>query len=105
VKILDNWLGFHCKALWRIHTVGWGALLGGLVGAIIGVPVAVIGSVIGAFLGAFIRRRAVRVHLLAPHRGCGARRLGRPHGRAAAAAVKIALGVVIAVIGVFAALS
>lgn len=105
-EIIESWLGFRfAKRYGGSSRSGWGALVGGLVGAVVGVPVAVIGSVIGAFLGAFLgaalfeyshsRRAGVAV-------GAG---WGAVVGRAAAAAAKIALGIVIAVIGLFAALA
>src|SRR5881296_1186037 len=105
-EILDNWLGFRFAKRYGGSTrSGWGALLGGLVGAVIGVPVAVIGSVIGAFLGSFIGA-ALFEYTYSRHTEVAARAgWGALMGRAAAAAVKIALAVVIAIIGVFAALS
>ena len=104
-EIIESWLGFRfAKRYGGSNRSGWGALVGGLVGAVVGVPVAIIGSVIGAFIGSFIgaalfeytysRRTGVAV-------GAG---WGAVVGRAAAAAAKIALGLVIAVIGLFAAL-
>jgi len=105
-EIIDNWLGFrYAKRYGGSTRSGWGALLGGLVGAAIGVPVAVIGSVIGAFLGSFIGAALFELSY-SRHAGVAARAgWGAVMGRVAAAAVKIALGIVIAVIGVFAALS
>ena len=105
-EIIDNWLGFrYAKRYGGSTRSGWGALVGGLVGAIIGVPVAVIGSVIGAFLGSFIGA-ALFEYTYSRHTGVAARAgWGAVMGRIAAAAVKIAFGVVIAIIGVFAALT
>lgn len=105
-EIIENWLGFrYAKKYGGSSRSGWGALIGGIVGAIVGVPVAVIGSVIGAFIGAFVG--AALFELTASrHLGVATRAgWGAVVGRAAAAAVKIALGVVIAVIGLFTALS
>jgi len=105
-EIIDNWLGFHFAKRYGGSTrSGWGALLGGLVGAVIGVPIALIGSVIGAFVGSFIGAALFELSYsrhagVAAHAGWGA-----VMGRVAAAAVKIALGIVLAVIGIFAALS
>lgn len=104
-EIVESWLGFRfARRYGGSSRSGWGALAGGLVGAIIGVPVPIIGSVIGAFVGSFAgaavleysqsRRAEVAV-------GAG---WGAVVGRAAAAAVKIALGLVIAVVGLFAVL-
>ena len=105
-EILDNWIGFrYAKRYGGSTRSGWGALLGGLVGAMIGVPVAVIGSVIGAFLGSFVG--AALFELTYSRRLDVATRAGwgAVIGRAVAAAAKIAIGVVIAVIAAFAALS
>ena len=105
-EIVESWLGFRfAKKYGGSSRSGWGALLGGLVGAGMGIPIPVIGSVIGAFVGAFVgaaifefsltRRAGIAV-------GAG---WGAVLGRAAAAALKIAIGVVIAVIGIFAVLA
>ena len=105
-EIIESWLGFHfAKRYGGSNRSGWGALIGGIVGAIVGVPVPVIGSVIGAFLGSFVG--AALFELSASRQLGVATRAGWGSvvGRAAAAAVKIALGVVIAVIAAFAALS
>jgi uncharacterized protein YqgC (DUF456 family) len=104
-EVLENWLGFRfARRYGGSSRAGWGALLGGLVGAVIGVPVPVVGSVIGAFAGSFVgaalleysysRRAAVAV-------GAG---WGSMVGRAAAAAAKIALGLVIGVVDLVALL-
>ena len=105
-EIIESWLGFRfAKRYGGSSRSGWGALIGGIVGAIVGVPVPVIGSVIGAFLGSFLGAAlfewsASRQLAVATRAGWGS-----VVGRAAAAAVKIALGVVIAVVAAFAALS
>ncbi|HKW39964.1 MAG TPA: DUF456 domain-containing protein [Gemmatimonadales bacterium] len=104
-EIVDTWLGFRfARRYGGSRRSGWGALLGGLVGAAVGVPVPVVGSIIGAFVGSFggaalfeyswSRRADVAV-------GAG---WGAVVGRAAAAAAKIALGVVIAVVSLVAVL-
>lgn len=102
-EVLESWLGFRfAKRYGGSSRSGWGALIGGLVGAGMGVPIPVIGSVIGAFVGAFVgaalfEYTATRRAQLAVSVGWGA-----ILGRAAAAAAKIALGLVIAVVGLFA---
>jgi hypothetical protein len=103
-EIIESWIGFRfAKRYGGSSRSGWGALIGGLVGAVIGVPIAVVGSVIGAFLGSFIGA-AVFEYSYSHHTGVATRAgWGAVVGRAAAAAAKIALGVVIAVIAVFAA--
>src|SRR5467141_2406875 len=105
-EIIDNWLGFrYAKRYGGSTRSGWGALLGGLVGAVIGVPIAAVGSVIGALLGSFIGAALFELSY-SRHAGVAARAgWGAVMGRVAAAAAKIGLGIVIAVIGVFAALS
>ena len=105
-EIIENWIGFRYAQRYGGSTrSGWGALLGGLIGAVIGVPVAVIGSVIGAFVGSFTGA-ALFEYSYSRHAGVATRvGWGAMVGRAAGAAVKIALGLVIAVIGVFALLS
>lgn len=104
-EVVEWWLGFwFAERYGGSRRAGWGALLGGIVGAVVGVPVPVIGSVIGAFVGSFIgaaafeytRQLSAGVALRA---GWGA-----VLGRAAAAALKMALGLAIAVIGAFAAI-
>jgi uncharacterized protein YqgC (DUF456 family) len=105
-EIIDNWLGFRfAKRYGGSNRSGWGALIGGIVGAMSGVPVAIIGSVLGAMLGSFIGAAMFEL-TYSRHAGTAVRAgWGAILGRAAAAAVKIALGVVIAVIGAFVALS
>lgn len=76
---------------------GWGAILGGIVGAIMGVPVPIVGSVIGAFIGSF-----VGAWLFERSRGDQAGdatrvATGAVIGRAAAAAMKVGIGLVIVV--------
>ncbi|HZI22661.1 MAG TPA: DUF456 domain-containing protein [Gemmatimonadales bacterium] len=104
-ELVETWLGFRfARRYGGSRRAGWGALLGGLVGAVVGVPVPVVGSLIGAFVGSFggaavfeyaySRRADIAV-------GAG---WGAVVGRAAAAAAKIALGLVIGVISLVAAL-
>jgi uncharacterized protein YqgC (DUF456 family) len=76
---------------------GWGAVIGGMVGAFMGVPVPIVGSIIGAFIGAF-----VGALIFEYSRGSGggtATRVawGALLGRVTAAAIKIAIGFVMAV--------
>lgn len=102
-EIIESWVGFkYARRYGGSRRAGWGALIGGIVGALTGVPVPVIGSVVGAFLGSFVgaalfeysysRRAEVAI-------GAG---WGAFLGRAFASAAKVGLGVVIAVIGIFA---
>ncbi|MGH7606881.1 MAG: DUF456 family protein [Gemmatimonadales bacterium] len=104
-EIVESWLGFRmARRYGGSSRSGWGALLGGLAGAIVGVPIPVVGSVVGAFLGAFVGAALFEYsHSRATGVAVGAG-WGAVIGRAAAAAVKIALGLVIAVLAVFAVL-
>src|SRR5258707_288865 len=76
---------------------GWGAIIGGMIGAFMGVPVPIIGSVIGAFLGAFVGAfvfewSGTRDHGVATRVAWGAL-----IGRVVSAALKVAIGIVMAV--------
>lgn len=104
-EILEAWVGFGLTRRYGGSSrAGWGALVGGIVGAVIGVPVPIIGSVIGAFVGAFAGA-AVFEYSWSRTPGTAVRAgWGALLGRAAAAAAKIALGIVIAVVAAFAAL-
>lgn len=105
-EIIESWLGFRfAKRYGGSSRSGWGALIGGIVGAIVGVPIAIIGSVIGAFLGSFAGAALFELSY-SRHVGTATRAgWGAVLGRAAATAAKTALGVVIAIIGLVAALS
>ncbi len=104
-EIIEAWLGFGlARRYGGSKRAGWGALLGGLVGAIVGVPVPVIGSVIGAFVGSFAG--AVVFEYSKSDAGTAVKAgWGALVGRAAATAAKAAVGVVIAVVALFAALT
>ena len=98
-EIVENWLGFKfAKRYGGSSRSGWGALLGGLVGAGMGVPVPIIGSVIGAFIGSFVGAAIFEYTYSRETRVAVGAGWGAVLGRAAAAA-KIAIGVVMAVIG------
>jgi uncharacterized protein YqgC (DUF456 family) len=81
----------------------WGAILGGLVGAFLGVPVPVVGSVIGAFVGAFVGAAALEMTAGAEARSALRVGWGAFLGRLAAAAMKSAVGVLIAAIALVSA--
>jgi uncharacterized protein YqgC (DUF456 family) len=104
-EALEAWLGFRfARRFGASKRAGWGALVGGLIGAIVGTPVPLIGSVIGAFVGAFVGALAFEYFGGSDARaGLGAG-FGAVLGKAAGAATKISIGIVIAVIGLFAAL-
>jgi uncharacterized protein YqgC (DUF456 family) len=103
-EVFESWVGFRYATKYGgSRRAGWGALVGGLIGAVVGVPVPVIGSVIGGFVGAFIGA-AVFEYTRERRSGVAAKAgWGAVLGRAAAAAVKMAIGVVMAVSAMFAA--
>lgn len=83
----------------------WGAVLGGMVGAFMGVPIPIVGSIVGAFAGAFVG--AFAFEMSGGSGGGAATRVawGALLGRVTAAAVKIAIGFVMAIWLVAAALT
>lgn len=104
-EVLEAWLGFGlARRYGGSKRAGWGALLGGLVGAIVGVPVPVIGSVIGAFVGAFAGAVVFEYSKSAAAGTAVRAGWGALVGRVAATAAKISIGVVIAVVALFAAI-
>ena len=82
----------------------WGAIIGGMIGAFVGVPVPLVGPVLGAFAGAFAG--AFIGEFSRGAEGGTATRVatGALIGRAVAAAMKIAIGVGMAALILFAAL-
>ncbi len=77
----------------------WGAIAGGIAGAAVGTPLPVVGALVGAFLGSFAG--AVGVALWETRRVRDSARVGwgAVLGRAAAAALKGAVGLVILIAG------
>jgi uncharacterized protein YqgC (DUF456 family) len=104
-EVFESWIGFrYAQKYGGSKRAGWGALVGGLVGAIVGVPVPIVGSVVGGFVGAFLGA-AVFEYTRARRSGVAAKAgWGAVLGRAAAAAVKMAVGVVMVVGALFLAL-
>ena len=96
--------GRYARKYGGSRRASWGAIIGSIVGAIVGVPVPIIGPIIGgfagAFVGAFIAERSRGTEM------AGASRVatGALIGRAIAAAMKTAIGMVIAVWTFFAAI-
>ncbi len=75
---------------------GWGAVIGGMVGAFMGVPIPVIGSIVGAFVGAFA---GAFVFEWSREKNAGSSvkvAWGAFIGRVTAAAMKVAIGLVMA---------
>ena len=104
-ELIEAWLGFRlARRYGGSSRAGWGALAGGLVGAMVGVPVPLIGSVIGGFVGAFLGAALFEYTRARHSEGAVRAGWGAVLGRAAAAAAKMAIGIVIAVLGAYAAI-
>ena len=104
-EAVEAYVGFRfAQRYGGSRRAGWGALVGGLIGAIVGVPVPVIGSVIGGFVGAFLGAALFEYSKARHSEGAVRAGWGAVLGRAVAAGVKMGVGVVIVVMGVFAAL-
>lgn len=104
-ELIETWLGFRLTRRYGGSSrAGWGALAGGLVGAIVGVPVPLIGSVIGGFVGAFLGAALFEYTSARHSEGAVRAGWGAVLGRAAAAAAKMAIGIVIAVLGGYVAI-
>ena len=103
-EVFESWIGFrYAKKYGGSSRAGWGALVGGLVGAIMGVPIPIIGSVIGGFVGAFAGAALFEYTRVKKLEGSAKAGWGAMLGRAAAAAVKMGVGVVMVVAALFAA--
>jgi uncharacterized protein YqgC (DUF456 family) len=103
-EILEWWIGFGlARRFGGSRRAGWGALLGAIVGAVVGVPVPIVGSVIGAFVGSFGGAALFEYSLSGTAATAVRAGWGAMLGRAVAAGAKVAIGVVIAVIGTVAA--
>lgn len=103
-ELIEWWVGFKfARRYGGTRRAGWGALIGGLAGAMAGIPIPVIGSVIGSFLGSFVGA-AVFEYTAAPDNALRTG-WGALLGRLWATATKMSLGLVMAVVAVFAALS
>lgn len=103
-EVFESWIGFrYAKKYGGSSRAGWGALVGGLVGAIMGVPIPIIGSVIGGFVGAFVGAALFEYTRVKKLEGSAKAGWGAVLGRAAAAAMKMGVGVVMVVAALFAA--
>src|SRR5512138_87411 len=105
-ELLESWLGYRfARRYGGSKRAGWGALIGGLVGVMVGLPVPIIGSIVAGFLGAFAGA-ALFEYTARRESGAAARAgWGAVLGRAAAAGLKMAIGVVMVASAVFLALS
>lgn len=105
-EIIEAWLGFRlARRYGASKRAAWGALFGGIVGAVVGVPVPIIGSVIGSFAGSFAGAVLFEYSKSAAAGGAVRAGWGALLGRAAATAAKVAIGLVIAVVALFAAIA
>jgi uncharacterized protein YqgC (DUF456 family) len=84
---------------------GWGAVIGGFAGVVVGVPLPVVGSVVGGLVGSFVGAMIGELETGSHHHVAVRAATGAMLGRAAAAAMKVAIGVVMAVWVVVAASS
>jgi uncharacterized protein len=75
----------------------WGAIIGGMIGAFVGVPVPIVGSIVGAFAGAFIGAFVAEWSRGGDHGAAARVAWGAFLGRVTAAATKVAIGLVMAV--------
>src|SRR5918994_2992979 len=101
-EVFETWIGFrYAQRYGGSSRAGWGALVGGLVGAIVGVPVPIVGSVVGGFVGAFVGAALFEYTRARHSEGAVKAGWGALLGRAAAAAGKMALGVVMVVGSLF----
>lgn len=76
---------------------GWGAVIGGMVGAFLGVPVPIVGPILGAFIGAFVGAFVFEYTRGTGHGTATRVAWGALIGRVTAAAIKVAIGFMIAV--------
>jgi len=105
-EVFEAWIGFgYAKKYGGSSRAGWGALVGGLVGAIVGVPIPIIGSVIGGFVGAFAGAALFEYTRVKQLEGSARAGWGAVLGRAFASAIKMAIGLVMAVWATLIALS
>jgi hypothetical protein len=89
----------YTRAYGGSRRASWGAVLGGLVGALVGIPVPVVGSLVGAFAGAFVGALLAELTVAKGSRGAPVQvATGALVGRVVAAAAKVGIGVVVAVL-------
>jgi len=89
----------YTRAYGGSRRASWGSVLGGLVGALVGIPVPVVGSLVGAFAGAFVGALLAELTVAKGSRGAPVQvATGALVGRVVAAAAKVGIGVVVAVL-------
>lgn len=89
--------GRYARKYGGSRRASWGAVIGGTVGAVVGLPVPIVGPILGAFAGAFLGALVFEYS-----RGSGAHAstrvaTGALIGRVVASALKVGIGVMIAV--------
>lgn len=89
--------GRYARKYGGSRRAGWGAIIGGIVGAIVGVPVPILGSMIAAFIGCFIGAFVFERLGGTGYRDSTRVATGAFVGRVVAAAMKVAMGFVMAV--------
>lgn len=89
--------GRYTKKYGGSKRAGWGAIIGGMVGAFLGVPIPIIGSVIGAFVGSFVGAFAFEWYGHKDHTVATRVAWGALVGRAVSAAIKVGIGLGMAV--------
>jgi uncharacterized protein YqgC (DUF456 family) len=89
--------GRYARKYGGSRRAGWGAIIGSIVGAIVGVPIPILGSIIGGFIGAFVGAFIAERSQGTAAGGATRVATGALIGRVVAAAMKTAVGVVIAV--------
>ncbi len=88
--------GKYARKYGGSRRASWGAIIGGMLGAFMGIPVPIVGPLIGAFVGSFAGALLGELSM-GSSRGDSARvAKGALIGRAAATAMKIAIGCAIA---------
>ena len=89
--------GRYARKYGGSRRAGWGAIIGGVVGAFVWSPVIVIGPMIGAFAGAFVGAWIAEMTRGTELRGATRVATGAVIGRIVAVAMKVGVGLVLAV--------
>ena len=89
--------GRYARKYGGSRRAGWGAIVGSIIGAIVGVPIPILGSLVGGFVGAFVGAFVAERSGGATASGSTRVATGALIGRVVAAAMKTAVGVVIAI--------
>ncbi len=79
------------------NRAAWGAVIGGFAGVIVGVPVPIVGPMLGGLTGAFVGALIAEFAAAGDHRLATRAAMGALVARIVSAAMKVAVGVVMAV--------